>query len=142
MQWKETYNDLCEEISALEHRADDLSDQLKTAYQMCYDGKMPGDSFSRIPLDKALETYDSVQEKLNVVLEWLEKKRQVKAEMDIHLAKMESLENRVSFMRRGQRKSVRQIANELGYSEGHIYNVVYRMMKEERDLDGQKVKFM
>lgn len=143
MQWRETYNDLCEEISALEHRAEDLSDQLKTAYKMCYDGKMPGDSFSRIPLDRALETYDSVQEKLNVVLEWLEKKRQVKSEMDAHLANMESLENRVSFMRRGQRKSVRQIANELGYSEGHIYNVVYRMMKEERDMiDGQKVKIM
>lgn len=142
MEWRQTYNDLTEEISALEHRATELSDQLELAYQMCYDGKMPGDSFSRIPLDKALETYDSVKLKLQQVTGWLERKREAQADMEKCLDRMESLENKVAYRRAAMRQSYRQIAVDLGYTEGYVRNVHYRIMKEDDHMDMKNVTFL
>lgn len=142
MEWRQTYNDLTEEISALEHRASELGEQLESAYQMCYDGKMPGDSFSRIPLDKALETYDSVKIKLQQVEGWLERKRETKADMDKCLYRMESLENQVAYRRAAMRQTYRQIAVDLGYTEGYVKNVHYRLMKDEDNLNLKNVTFL
>lgn len=142
MHWKETYMDLEEEIQVLEHRERELTEQLELAYQMCYDGKMPGDSFSRMPLDKALETYDNVRAKLNTVQEWLEKKRQTKKNMDESIGRMKSLEGQVFYRRSVMRQTIRQIARDMGYSEGYIKNVSYRMVQGEEFENRRNVTFL
>lgn len=140
MQWKQTYLDLCEEIEALEARAEELSEQLQVAYKTCYDGKMPGDSFSRLPLDKAVEAYDTVAEKLSRINSWLEAKKETKERMEKSVGNMTSIENQVAYRRTIMRQSHRQIANELGYSEGYVRVVYHRIMRDEEDR--RKVTFL
>jgi DNA-directed RNA polymerase specialized sigma subunit len=126
MQLQQSYNDLCEEISGLQEIAKDIEYQLKLAYKQCYDGKMPADSWSRMPLDKALENYDSVVERLNNLNEVIAHKEMTKQMITERLGKLNNLESQVMFRRTVMRQTLNQIADELGYAEGYIKHVSRR----------------
>ena len=142
VQWKQSYTDLCEEIEALQARAEGLEEQLKIAYKMCYDGKMPGDSFSRIPLDKAIESYDSVSTKLSQVYIILNKMKETKERMEKSIGKLTGLENQVAYRRTVMRQTIRQIASDMGYSEGYVRNVSYRIAMDEENQNMRNVTFL
>ena len=126
MQLKQSYLDLCEEIEGLKDIVKDLNFQIKLAYKQCYDGKMPADSWSRMPLDKALESYDSVTERLNNINELINHKEETKRIIEERLGKLNSLESQVMFRRTVMKQTLRQIADELGYAEGYVKHVSRR----------------
>lgn len=142
MHWKQSYLDLCEELDALQARAEELEAQIKLAYKLCYDGKMPGDSFSRLPLDKAIESYDTVAAKLSQVMAWIELKKQAKDRMEKSVGNMKGIENQVAYRRTIMRQSIRQIANEMGYTEGYVKNVSYRIVRDHEHGNMKNVTFM
>ena len=98
MHLQQSYVDLCEEIDGFKDVAKDLEYQLKMAYKQCYDGKMPADSWSRLPLDKALETYDNVVEKLNSINEIIRHKEETKRIIEERLGKLTSLKGKIEML--------------------------------------------
>ena len=126
MHLQQSYVDLCEEIEGLKIVENDIRYQLKLAYKQCFTGKMPGESWSRLPLDKALESYDSVSERLANISEIIRHKEETKKLIEERLGRMTTLENQVMYRRTVMRQTLRQIADELGYTEGYVKNVSYR----------------
>lgn len=123
--WMSAYHDICNEAEILELRLKDLERQLKLARSVCFSGKMPSD-FSVpcfIPLDKALEQYDAVKEKLLSCEQELTVKRELLREMDKRINRFRGIEYRVAYMRDIEKKSLYSIADELGYSYQHIRRI-------------------
>lgn len=123
MQWQTEYLDLCEEIEALELRAKDIEYQLKLARRVCFSGQMPGDSYARMPLDKALEVHDDVKERLLLLVDVIEHKKATKTQMEAHMARFRGLEYQVAYRRDIMHQSLKQIADDIGYSYSWVMKI-------------------
>lgn len=123
--WRTTYNDLCKEIEILELRASDLEFQMNTARKICFRGYIT-DQYSRIPLDRALTSYDDVKEELLSVVAILEHKLQTKRQIEQKMSEFDGLEYQVAFRRDVLRQPLDKIADDLGYSYNWILKISSR----------------
>jgi hypothetical protein len=123
--WRSTYNDLCKEIEILELRAGDLEFQMKMARKVCFTGFI-NDQYSRIPLDKALHTYDDVKDELLAVESMLEHKRLTKRQIEQKMSEFDGLEYQVAYRRDVLRQPLDRIADDLGYSYNWIMKISAR----------------
>lgn len=123
--WRTTYNDLCKEIEILELRASDLEFQMNMARKVCFRGFIT-DQYSRIPLDRALTSYDDVKEELLGVVAVLEHKLQTKRQIEQKMSEFDGLEYQVAFRRDVLRQPLDKIADDLGYSYNWIMKISSR----------------
>lgn len=123
--WRVTYNDLCKEIEILELRASDLEFQMRIAKSICFRGFIT-DQRSRIPLDKALTSYDDVKDELLGVVAILEHKQQTKQKIEQKMHEFDGLEYQVAFRRDVLRQPLDKIADDLGYSYNWIMKISSR----------------
>jgi hypothetical protein len=131
MDWRTSYFDLCKEIEILELRAADLEFQMNIARKVCFRGYI-SDQYSRIPLDKALNTYDNIKDELLGTVTILEHKIKTKLQMEKHIDQFEGLEYKVAYMRDIQDKPLDIIADELGYSYDWIRRISGRIKRLQR----------
>ena len=131
--WRTTYNDLCKEIEILELRASDLEFQMNMARKVCFRGYI-SDQYSRIPLDKALTSYDDIKDELLGVVAILEHKQQTKRQIEQKLGEFEGLEYQVAYKRDIQGKPLDVIADELGYSYNWILKVSSRVKRAKMKI--------
>jgi len=123
--WRTTYNDLCKEIEILELRASDLEFQMNMARKVCFRGFIT-DRYSRIPLDRALTSYDDIKEELLGVVAILEHKLQTKRQIEQKMSEFDGLEYQVAFRRDVLRQPLDKIADDLGYSYNWIMKISSR----------------
>jgi DNA-directed RNA polymerase specialized sigma subunit len=132
----ESYKDLLTEIEILEYLQTDLNRQIKHAHHVLWSGKLPSQpSPAYIGLDKSLARYASLTERLIEVEYEMGEKRKLKAKMDEKFRGLEGIEYIVAFKRQVEGKSLKEIAVEMGYTEGWIKQVsmkANRMIRKER----------
>jgi DNA-directed RNA polymerase specialized sigma24 family protein len=130
MNFVSLYYDITKEIEIYELRLMDLEAELKRARQLCFDGRMPSDPLPvHIPLDKALEQYDSVVAKIRDVSDHLTNKKLIRQRIEANIRDFEGVEHRVAFMRDIEGKPLSRIADELGYSYDWIKKISSRIRK-------------
>lgn len=127
-----TYNDLCKEIEILELRAGDLEYQMRIAKSICFRGFVT-DQRSRIPLDKALTSYDNVKDELLGVVAILEHKQMTKRNIEQKMSEFDGLEYQVAYKRDILRQSLDKIADDLGYS----YNWIMKISSRTNRIKGR-----
>lgn len=114
----------------LEIRLMDLEEQLRAARALCFNGQLPSDPMPvHVPLDKALEQYDDIVERIKVVSAEKERKESTRKQIDRLLRQFQGLEMQVAYKRDVEGKSLLAIATELGYSYDHIRRVSSRIKK-------------
>lgn len=120
MDWKQSYNDICAELSILHLHELELRKRWEKARQAMDEHVLP--------LDKALEYYNTAAEILNQHVEECERVEAIKGEMESHMSKFDTLPNVIK-SKRLQGMSYKQIAIETGYSEGHLRNMMAKSDK-------------
>lgn len=120
MDWKQSYNDICAELSILHLHELELRKRWEKARQAMDEHVLP--------LDKALEYYNTAAEILNEHVEECERVEAIKGEMESHMSKFDTLPNVIK-SKRLQGMSYKQIAIETGYSEGHLRNMMAKSDK-------------
>lgn len=126
--WRTTYNDLCKEIEILEIRADEIKGQMsrvkghmQRTYQPAsklvanYSG-MPGSGFAMMPFEQICSNLLMLEQELDDINDVLTLKREARRRMESKMDDIVNLTDRVMIMRDVQRKPLKVIADELGYS--------------------------
>ena len=130
VDWRTSYHDLCREIDILQERESDLEEQAVLAQRVVFSGEIPSDRhYCRIPLDKALSTFDDAMAALNEVREAITRKTLRKMNMEQHMGRFEGLEYKVAYLRDIEGKHLDVIADELGYSYKYIQNISSRVKR-------------
>lgn len=120
MDWKQSYNDICAELSILHLHELELRKRWEKARQAMDEHVLP--------LDKALEYYNTAAEILNKHVEECERVEAIKREMERYMNQFDTLPNVIK-SKRIQGMSYKQIAIETGYSEGHLRNMMAKSDK-------------
>lgn len=108
----------------------DLEMQLKAARKVIHTGMMPSDPAPvHVPLDKALEHYDNVVEKIREIAAEKERRTAIRDQIDRLLRQFQGIEMQVAYKRDIERKPLQVIADELGYSYSHISKISSRIRK-------------
>lgn len=124
MNYVKLYYDITKEIEIYELLLEDLEGELKQARKLCFDGRLPSSPLPvHVPLDKALEQYDSVVAKIREVSEWLAQKKLIKKQIEACVRKFSGVEHQVAYKRMIENKSLREIAAELGYSYQRVKKI-------------------
>lgn len=142
--WRTTFNDLCNEIEILEIRAAEIKAQLErvnrqmkrmyapaTKLVASYSG-MPGSGFAMMPFEQIGGNIIKLQRELDDINDVLSIKIEARDRMVSKMNDFKDLTNRVLVMRDVQRKTLKEIADELGYTYDWIRKVsskVNRMYK-------------
>lgn len=137
--WRTTYNDLCNEIEILELRASDLEFQMRIAKSVCFRGFIT-DQYSRVPLDKALMTYDNVKDELLGVVAVLEHKIQTRKQIGKKMQQFDGLEYRIAYYRDVLHWNLDKIAEEMGYTYSWVSKLSSRIGKSNLANDGMSAK--
>lgn len=137
--WRTTYNDLCNEIEILELRASDLEFQMRIAKNVCFRGFIT-DQYSRVPLDKALMTYDDVKDELLGVVAILEHKQQTRQQIEQKIHQFDGLEYRIAYYRDVLHWTLDKIAEEMGYTYSWVSKLSSRIGKHKFKNNGTSAK--
>lgn len=129
MHWEQEYFDLCDEIEILHLRVKDLEKQLEIAHDTCYGHSMP--------LDKALTFYDGARERLNTLMLLLDSKRTTKIMMERSMEQFKSVAYQVAYRRDIVRQSLKEIADDLGYSYGWVRQISMKAVRMKRTFNEQ-----
>ncbi|WHX50539.1 hypothetical protein QNH46_07795 [Paenibacillus woosongensis] len=133
MDFVRTYNDITKEIEILELRLIDLEDELKEARKLCFSGRLPSDPLPvHVPLDKALEYYDAVVQRIGETSNRLEAKKLIRKKIEANIRGFQGIEYQVAYMRDIERKPLYKIADELGYSYDWIKKISSRIRSAKR----------
>lgn len=138
--WNRTYKDLCNEIEILTIRRDELENELniikrriyasgpRTKLVASYSGMPVGGTIER-PLEDTWNLYNAVAEALEDVKDILSLKIEAKKKMEQRMSKFDTLEYKVAYMRDIERKSIANIATQLGYSYDWIAKISSRLKR-------------
>lgn len=108
----------------------DLEEQLKAARKLCFSGQLPSDPLPvHVPLDKALEQYDAVVLRIREASVELERRKTTRNQIDRLLKQFQGLEMQVAYKRDIERKPLRVIADETGYSHDWIKKISSKIRK-------------
>ncbi|KEQ22320.1 hypothetical protein [Paenibacillus tyrfis] len=130
MNYVKLYYDITKEIEIYELRLEDLEGELKQARKLCFDGRLPSSPLPvHVPLDKALEQYDSVVSKIREVSEWLAQKKLIRQRIESNIRDFQGIEYQVAYMRDIMGMPLGKIADELGYSYSFISKISSQVRK-------------
>ncbi|WP_127575273.1 hypothetical protein [Paenibacillus barengoltzii] len=133
MDFVKTYNDITNEIEILELRLIDLEAELKEARKLCFSGQLPSDPLPvHVPLDKALEYYDAVVEKIGETSNRLAAKKLILQKIEANIRDFQGVEYQVAYMRDVEGLPLYKIADKLGYSYDWIRKVSSRIKAQRR----------
>ena len=122
----ELYQDLNVEVELLKCKIDDLGKEYSFWLRNCYSaGKKPV-----APLDVCLRRMENITDQVREYEVLLQGKEQTLTKMENCLKETASLQGRVMYMRFVERKSLKQISNELGYSIDWIKRISSRARKQ------------
>lgn len=132
IDWRTTYNDLCNEIEILNIRAYEIKTEMdfvkrhmhtppRAKLVASYSG-MPNAS-GTLSFERLCGQYFALQTTLDDVNDILSLKREAQKRMELRMADFKGLEYQVVVMRDVQRKPLTEIADELGYSYNWIRKI-------------------
>lgn len=120
-----SYQDLCGEIQCLEWRMRDLEREYYFWYRQCLNyGKK-----AAAPLDICVERMKGICDQVEAYATELERKQQLKRDIEHRLSQLEGLEGKVMYKRVIEGKSLREISLELDYSYDWIKKISSRGKK-------------
>jgi len=126
MNWKESYNDICSELRIVQIHEMEIRRRVELAHDVLFSGKMPSSGdYVHIPLDKGLEKYLTVVSELEEAQAETDRLQKIKNDMESEMVKFTGLANVIQ-CKRIEGKPYKVIAAELGYSEAHIRNYLYK----------------
>lgn len=134
----EIYIDILIEIEILEMRLKDLEKEHRRMWNALFPSTkvtanysgVPGNPFTSVPLDRAIEDMRKVEEEIEKLEQRIEEKRKLANDIRDKLEQLQGLEKRVAYMRDIEGKSLIEIADELGYSYSWIRKISSRTKKE------------
>lgn len=126
------YNDLVAEIDILEYQIETC---LAERESWNFDGRLG----KRVPMDIAAEKMDKLSERIEWLTERLDRKKDIRKTLEKRLSELESLEYKVAYLRHIEGKALRDIAEELKYSEDWIKKVSARVTKHLEGTDTLEV---
>lgn len=139
--WRTTYNDLCNEIEILDIREYEINAQLKRIKRQMmnmyepqsklvasYSG-MPGSGFAMMPFDQVCGNIAQLERELDDIRDVISLKREARQRIEAKMTNFEDITDRIMVMRDIQRKSLREIADDLGYSYDWIKKLSSRAGK-------------
>lgn len=150
MEWRKSYNDLCNEIEILLIRQNELNAQIRRAGQrmkrmfepaarlVANYGGMPGKGFAMIPFEPLCGNVITLNAELEEINDILSLKLEARQRIEDRLDNFEDLSQRVMVMRDIQRKQLGEIAEELGYSESYIRKVSMKTTKRKYRVNAKK----
>ncbi|WP_373232117.1 hypothetical protein [Cohnella sp.] len=119
------YKDTIIELDILQDLRADLVRQLEQQHRIVWTGMAPSAPMpAHVPLDKALSKYDNVVERLRAIESEIGMKRKLIQGIDEKLSKLNGLNHTIGYKRLVEGKSLKEIADEIGYSYSHVRNVM------------------
>lgn len=128
MQIIENYADLLRKISIIETEIEML--QIDVDYWFGTGLPLTGKGSQAYGLDTGAKNVDRLHKRMNDLNRLLEAYIEIQKELIINIEALEGLPYRIAKMRFLEDKSYQEIADELGYTYGHIRNVVYKSDKQ------------
>jgi len=122
------YNDLCREIDILET-------QLKVMETEREDWWIGGRLFHSVPMDRAAEKFDHITSKMELYEKLIASKRRTRIVLEAKLKQFEGLEYQVAYKRFVEKRTLCEIADELGYSEAWIKEVSSKVKRKLEEMD-------
>jgi len=129
------YQDICAEIEILKLRAEDQERNLKYARRKMSNSGLPYVDGKPIvvPLDKALEEYDTALVQLQETLAALKEKEQIRKQIEATIKQLKGLETKVEYYRDALGLPLKVIADRLGYSEIYIKRISSRIPRKRKN---------
>lgn len=137
----ESYNELCDEIKALEVRVEELQSERKLLQKRMYDNAPSANltidyskervSGGLVPmsLDAVLTRLNKIDDRLDQLYAFLDIKKSAREKIDRILKSSEDIDQKVVVMRDVKKMPLKLIARELGYSYDHIKRISCRNQK-------------
>jgi DNA-directed RNA polymerase specialized sigma subunit len=152
LSFTQSYNDLCQEIDALEIRMFDLETERKFLQKNMYanapkyngvvdyakDNVMGGPV--ALSLDKILERMNRIDDNLNTLSQVLNAKKDAKRRIEQMINSLDGLEYKVAYMRDIEGLRLHEIAGKLGYSYDHVRRISSKMRKMPQRCHKNPVK--
>lgn len=133
MNWSDSYNDICNELRILRIHEMEMRKRVELAHEVMVSGEIPSSgSYCHMPLDKAIERFNTAVDDLDRIQEEVDRLDAVKLEMEQVISKLEGLPHVIQYKRIVEGKNYAQIASELGYSEKHLRNVMWSQKDKVR----------
>lgn len=124
MNWKDSYNDICNELRILQIHEMELRKRVELAHAVVVSGEIPSSgSYCHVPLDKSLGWFDSAVADLDRVQAEVDRVHGVKIQMEQHMSSFTGLAHVIQHKRMVEGKTYRQMSTELGYSEQYLREV-------------------
>lgn len=128
----DAYKDLILEIDILNTLHGDLVRQLEQQHRIVWTGMAPSDHMPvHVPLDKSMSQYNSITERLEAIEEELKIKRAIREEIDEKLSKLSGQDHTIAYKRFIEGKSLKEIADEMGYAYSTIRKKSMRTKREQ-----------
>lgn len=126
----EAYNDILLELDLLEVLRVDLVRQLHQNYRVIWTGMAPSDPMPvHVPLDKALSQRNSIMDRLLAIESEIKIKQQLKQQIEDGLQRLTGVQHTIVYKRDIERKSLRDIADELGFSYSYVSKISAKSVK-------------
>lgn len=130
MSFVKIFYDITKEIEIYEWRLEDLEKELKAVRKVIFSGRMPSDKHTvHLPLDSALEKYDSVVSQIREVSDLLAEKRAIRKQIELNIRDFQGLRYQVAYLRDIENMPLKSIAHQLGYSHDHIKRISSQIKK-------------
>lgn len=128
------YQDICAEIELLKLRAEDQERSLKYARRKMSNHGLPYVDGKPIvvPLDRALEEYDTALILLQETLAALREKERTRQKMEAAIHQIHGLDRKVEYYRDALGLPLKVIAERLGYSEIYIKRISSRIPRKRK----------
>lgn len=127
MDWKQSYNDICAELSILHLHELELRKRWEKA-RLAMDTHV-------LPLDKAIEAHNHAADTLNEHVKECERVESIKKDMERYMSQFDTLENIIE-CKLMQGIGYPQMSKELCYSEKYLRNYRSKM----KNKGGKKVE--
>lgn len=120
MNWTQSYNDTCNELRILQIREMEVRRRVEMAHKVIVKGEIPSSgSYVHIPLDKGIDWYNKAVLELEEMQVEVDRVHTIKVEMERHMNQFTGLAHVIQ-CKRIEGKTYRDMAPELGYSEGYL----------------------
>lgn len=131
----QSYKDICLQIEFYEILLKDAEYEWEINRRLMFGGvRSNGDgTYTKTPMDRVAINLDSIKERHDKLEQLISKMKRMKKEAEKIMGKFEGLEYKVAYKRYVENKTLKEIADELGYSEAWIKKV---SMNISRNLEG------
>lgn len=132
MNWKDSYNDICAELRIVQLHEMEMRRRVEKAHTVMFSGEMPSSgSYCHLPLDKAIEHFNTAVVDLNEIQGEVDRLQGIKIQMEDTMGIFTGLRNRIVYERTVNGKKYKEIADEMGYSVGHLRATISRKRNKD-----------